>query len=64
MKRTLCLVCFALFTGAAVAEEAVFRDVQFPTPRGKLANASLRFSDGEKQIEVRVSDGGAVYGPV
>jgi hypothetical protein len=46
-----------LLSVAAAAEDAVFRDVQFPVSKEKLANASLRFSDEDKQIELRVSDG-------
>jgi len=46
-----------LFSVAAAAEETIFRDVQFPSAKGELANATLRFSDDDKMVEVRVSDG-------
>lgn len=50
-------VALILLTGAASAQDAVFRDVQLPISQRELVNASLRFSDQEKQIEILVSDG-------
>ena len=46
-----------LLSLAAAAEDAVFRDVQFPSAKGELTNATLSFSDEDKLVEVRVSDG-------
>ncbi|PYV59627.1 MAG: hypothetical protein DMG98_05175 [Acidobacteria bacterium] len=46
-----------LLSLAAAAEKSVFRDVQFPSSKGQLTNATLRFSDDDKLVEVRVSDG-------
>lgn len=51
------LLLVLLLTSLAVAEETTFRDVQFPTAKGSLNNASLAFNDQDKQVEVRVSDG-------
>ena len=58
MKKVLpVLAAVILSTTAAMAEETVFRDIQFPSSKGKLANASLTFSDETKAITVRVADG-------
>lgn len=46
-----------LFSVAVSAQEAVFRDVQFPGSKGQLTNATLKFSDEDKLIETRLSDG-------
>jgi hypothetical protein len=51
------IVSVILLTLASAAEETVFRNVQFPSAQGGLANATLRFSDDDKLLEVRVSDG-------
>lgn len=57
MRRHAWLLSVMLFSVAAAAEETIFRDVQFPSAKGELANATLRFSDDDKMVEVRVSDG-------
>ena len=57
MRRLTSLVSIFLLSVAVSAEEAVFRDVQFPSSQGQLTNATLRFSDDDKLVEVRVSDG-------
>src|SRR5947207_5633555 len=60
VTRSACLVSVIVLSVAAVAEETVFRDVQFPGSKGKLTNATLRFSDQDKLVEARVSDGRVV----
>ena len=57
MRRSPRLISVVLLSVVAAAEETVFRDVQFPSSKGKLTNATLRFSDDDKLVEVRVSDG-------
>jgi hypothetical protein len=57
MKKVIpVLAAVILLIAAAIAEETVFRDIQFPSSTGKLANASLTFSDETKAITVRVAD--------
>jgi hypothetical protein len=55
-SSSVLLVLFFLATGA-LADEATFRDVQFPSAMGSLTRASLAFNDKDKQVIVRVSDG-------
>ena len=57
MRRHPWLLSVMLFSVAAAAEETIFHDVQFPSAKGELANATLRFSDDDRMVEVRVSDG-------
>ena len=49
-----------LLSLAAAAEKSVFRDVQFPSSKGQLTNATLKFSDESKLVEARLSDGRVV----
>src|SRR5207244_794819 len=56
VRRSPRLISVVLLSVVAAAEETVFRDVQFPSSKGKLTNATLRFSDDDKLVEVRVSD--------
>ena len=57
MKRTLA-VLLTLFAAVnlPVAEEAVFRTVKLADAKGKQADASLIFSDNNKNLTVRVAD--------
>jgi len=60
LRRLACLVSIFLLCVAVSAEEAVFRDVQFPSSKGQLTNATLKFSDESKLVEARLSDGRVV----
>ena len=52
-----------VFLGFADADETTFRDVQFASAKGELANASVTFSDDTKAIVIHVSDGPLVNIP-
>src|SRR5437762_9023900 len=60
LRRLTSLVSIFLLSVAVSAEEAVFRDVQFPSSKGQLTNATLKFSDESKLVEARLSDGRVV----
>jgi len=57
MTRILGLICVVLISLTAAGEDAVFRDVQVPSAKGELTNATLTFNDADNQVQVRVSDG-------
>jgi hypothetical protein len=48
--RIAALICMILTALITATEDAVFRDIQLPTAKGELTNATLTFSDSEKKI--------------
>jgi hypothetical protein len=60
LRRLACLISLFLLSATMCAEETVFRDVQFPSSKGQLTNATLKFSDESKLVEARLSDGRVV----
>src|SRR5262249_48757579 len=57
MTRTLGLICVVLTSLTAAGEDVVIRDVQVPSAKEELTNASLTFSDSENKVQVRITDG-------
>jgi hypothetical protein len=57
MKSSSVLLAVLFLAAGASADEATFRDIQFPSATGSLTSASLAFNDKDKQVIVRVSDG-------
>jgi hypothetical protein len=55
--RIRSLILMILVAGLATAEEITFSDIQIPSVKGELTNASLTFSDNSQQVIVRISDG-------
>ncbi len=47
----------------ALGQNASFRTVRMPNPKGKLVNAVLTFKDDDKTVEVRPAKGDAVSIP-
>jgi hypothetical protein len=57
MKRMIAVLLVLLVTvNLGVAEEAAFRGVKLADAKGKQADASLIFSDNNKNVAVRVAD--------
>lgn len=57
MKRVIAFVLTMLVTGNfGLAEETAFRGVKLADAKGKQADASLIFSDNNKDVVVRVAD--------
>lgn len=61
--KSVYLLLVIVLASLVSAEETTFRDVQFPTAKGSLTNASLAFNDQQKQVELRVSDGRSITLP-
>jgi hypothetical protein len=51
------------FAALGLADDASFRHVKVPTPKGQHINAVLTFSDRDKAVEVRPAKGEAVNIP-
>lgn len=64
MKKTVLFICLLLFSGSlSLGEETSFSTVRMPDSRGKQIKATLTFSDNDKAIEVRSTNGASVRIP-
>lgn len=64
MKKSVLFIGLLLFSASlALGDETSFSTIRMPDSRGKLIKATLTFSDNDKAVEVRSTNGTSVHIP-